>query len=116
MISYDEMPDDNEELKNIDIDFPHVSLTEISKPEEIEPQLLEYLELEEYVPDGELKFIRTAKVENTVYWIWEFESAGEKIYATASQDENGNTSIGCDEDYYGLTPEQFILGDYHDCF
>ena len=116
MISYDEMPENNEDLKKINIDFPHVSLTEISKPDEIEPQLLEYLELEGYIPDGELTFLRTAKVESTIYWVWEFISDGEKIYATASEDKNGNASIGCDEDYYGLTPEQFILGDYHDCF
>jgi hypothetical protein len=110
------MPEDNEELSKIEIGFPHASLGEVAEPKEIEPHLLDYLKIEDYEPDGKLQFIRTALVNETVYWIWEFTSSGEKIYATATQNEQGDTSLGCDTDYYGLTPEQYILGDYHECF
>ena len=116
MLSYDEMPEDNAELAKIKIDFPHVSFDEVSEPKEIEPYLLDYLKVEGYPPDEKVKFIRTAQVEDTVYWIWEFFSDEEKTYATATQDDDENTSLGCDTDYYGLTPEQYILGDYHKCF
>lgn len=116
MLTYEEMPEDNKELSKIAIDFPHVTFDEVSAPEVIEPHLLDYLKREGYSPDGELKFLRTAKVEDTVYWIWNFISDGEKTYATATQDKNGDTSLGCDTDCYGLTPEQYILGDYHECF
>lgn len=116
MLSYEEMPEDNEELAKIEVDFPHVSFKEVSEPKVIEPHLLDYLKREGYKPDGELQFLRTAQVEDIVYWIWVFTSQGEKTYATATQDEEGNTSVGCDTDYYSLTPEQYILGDFHDCF
>lgn len=116
MLSYDEMPEDNAELANIEIDFPHVPFSEVSEPNEIEPYLVDYLKVEGFPPDGKVQFIRTALVEDTVYWIWVLSSGGEKVYATATQDRDGNTGLGCDTDYYGLTPEQYILGDYHECF
>ncbi len=116
MLTFDEMPQDNKDLSKVDVEFPHVSLDEVSGPEDIEPHLLDYLEREDYKPDGDLHFLRTALVEKKVYWIWKFECEGEKAYATATQDEDGNTSVGCDLDDYNLSPEQYILGDYHDCF
>ncbi len=116
VLKYEEMPDDNYDLSKIEIDFSHVSFERVSEPKEIEPYLLDYLEREGYLPDGNLYFLRTAQVADIVYWIWEFESDGDKTYATATQDSNGDTSLGCDTDYYGLSPEQYILGDYHNCF
>ena len=110
------MPENNKDLSKIEIDFPHASFDEVSEPKEIEPYVLDYLEREDYLPDGKLKFLRTAKVDDTVYWIWGFTSESEKTYVTATQDKNGDTCLGCDTDYYGLTPEQYILGDYHNCF
>lgn len=116
MLTYEQMPEDRKDLSKIKTDFPHVSFDEVSEPKEIEPYLLDYLQRKNYHPDGELKFLRTAQVKGTVYWIWEFTSKSEKAYATATQDKYGDTSLGCDTDYYGLTPEQYILGDYHDYF
>ena len=116
MIGYDEMPEDNAELTKIQIDFPQVPFSKVSEPSEIEPHLLDYFNREDYTPDGNLTFLRTAQVEDTVYWIWEFISDGDKSFATATQDKEGNGCLGCDTDYYGLTPEQYILGDYHNCF
>ena len=116
MLTSEEMPERNEDLAKVEIEFDHVSFDLVSEPKEIEPYLIEYLEREGFTPDDNLRFLRTAQVEEKVYWIWEFTSDGEKAYATATQDKNGGTSVGCDTDYYGLTPEQFILGDYHNCF
>ncbi len=116
MLGFDEMPERNEDLATIEIDFDHVSFDRVSEPNEIEPYLLEYLDREGFTPDNGLKFLRTAQVEETVYWIWEFTTDGEKSYATATQNKDGSTSVGCDTDYYSLTPEQYILGDYHNCF
>ena len=109
------MPDDNSELANIEIDFPEASFNDVSEPSVIEPYLLDYLKREGYKPDGELKFIRTAVVEDTVYWIWSFFTDGEYAYATATQDKNDNTGLGCDTNDYGLSPEQYIWADYHNC-
>lgn len=116
MLSFDEMPDDNAALAIIEIDFPHVPLDDVIPPKEWEPDILEHVKFEGFSLDGKIRFLRTALVEDVIYWIWEFYSGGKKVYATASQDKYGNSIIGCDIDYYGLTPEQFILGDYNNCF
>lgn len=113
--TYEEMPDDNAELANLDIDFPKVSFNKVSEPEEIEPHLLDYLDREGYKPDDGLQFIRTAQVFEQTYWIWSFVTDGEEAYATATQDEEGDTGLGCDTNDYKLSPEQYILADYHNC-
>ena len=115
MLSFEEMPDDNEDLAKININFPPIPNTESVDPNIFMPEMLEYLELEGFKPDGELKYLRTALVEETSFWIWEFTSDNEKCYATVDKKENA-ICYGCDTDYFGLTPEQFILGTYHQCF
>ena len=115
MLSLEEMPDNNEDLAKIDVDFPPIPDADTVDPDSFSPQLLDYLELEEFTPDGELTFLRTALVETTSYWIWEFTSDGEKAYVTFAKDDHGSC-VGCETDYYSLTPEQYMLGDYHNCF
>ncbi len=84
--------------------------------------LLEYLGLE--VPDGDqlsaadLQFVRTARVAERDYWLWRFTEPGpdgEEAYATVSLD-CAEVILGYETDYYGLTPEQYLLGDYHEVF
>jgi hypothetical protein len=115
MLTYDEMPDDNADLAKVNVGFPHASSTEVADSNEIEPYLMDYLEQEGYKPDVALQFLRTALVAETVYWIWAFATDGEAAYAIATQDKDGQTSLGCDTNYYGLTPEQYVLADYHNC-
>ncbi len=115
MISFEEMPEDNEDLAKININFLPVPESKSIDPNMFIRHMLEYLELEGFKPDDELQFLRSALVEGTAYWIWKFTSDNEKCYATVEKDEN-TTCYGCDTDYYGLTPEQFILGTYHQCF
>lgn len=61
---------------------------------------------------------RDSNLEETQYWIWRFEEpdGGDAAYATVSVDESGSETIGYETDYYGLSPEQFILGDFHGVF
>ena len=82
---------------------------------------MEYLGLQ--VPRGQLlgatdlTFMRTALVDRSRYWIWGFtDPDGCHCYATMSVNARGNSMLGYGEDYYGLTPEQFILGEYHQVF
>ena len=90
MLSFEAMPEDNAELANIKIDFPHIPKNEVPPPKEFESELLEYLDDEGFTPDGSLTFLRTALVEDTVYWIWELYSDEEKIFATVARDKEGN--------------------------
>jgi hypothetical protein len=115
------MPDDNADLAAVTVDFDRLSDdTATSCPVSVD-ELLEYLAME--VPDGgsleesNLTFLRTADVEGTQYWIWSFaEPEGDRAYATVSVSPDRSTTVGYDADYYGLSPEQFILGDYHEVF
>ena len=121
MISFEQMPTDNADLANIDIDFPHLQPNDQNSCPVSLDYIVNYLRLES--PDGEsvqpsqLKFLRTALVSDRRYWIWFFlESDGSRCYVTVSESSDGSTSTGYEQDYYRLTPEQYLLGDYHQVF
>ena len=58
----------------------------------------------------DLRFLRTARVSGLESWIWEFlESDGAQCFVTVSRPDGGRVTIGYDENYDGLTPEQFML-------
>ena len=121
MIPFDEMPEDNSELANLDVGFQELDVnTPASCPVSL-AAVVEYLRTES--PDGDalqesdLRFLRTALVSNHHYWIWSFEeSDGSSCFATVSASPNGDTCTGYEENYYNLTPEQFMLGDFHQVF
>lgn len=75
--------------------------------------ILRYLRAEaapEEPTAGDLRFLRTARVLNRDYWIWEFiESNGAQCYVTVSHSDDGRTTTGYDENYDHLTPEQYML-------
>ncbi|MGI9235256.1 MAG: hypothetical protein ACR2RD_16610 [Woeseiaceae bacterium] len=111
------VPEDNADLAKLDIHLPSVPSEEVSGPAEIEPYLLEYLKREGFPPNnGEIDFIKIVRIEGVIYWIWRFDSDGDSCYATATQKSDGSTGVGCDTDYWDLTPDQYIFGDYHECF
>ena len=121
MLSAEEMPDDNADLAVVAVEFERLADDTAASRPVSRGELLDYLSVE--VPDGEalegssLKFLRTAEVGGTQYWIWSFEEPeGAKAYATVSVTPEGSATLGYDADYYGLSPEQFILGDYHQVF
>jgi len=63
-----------------------------------------------------LKFLRTAKVQEREYWIWSYtQSDNSHAYVTVSKSP-GRIDIGYAPDFYRLSPEQFMLGDYHGVF
>jgi hypothetical protein len=121
MIPYDRMPEDNSELAKIDVDFPRLDPdTAESCPTPLE-DVLAYLRMEsadgDAVDASQLTFRRTAQVADRRYWTWSLrESEGADCYVTVSVGPDGDDCIGYEENYYGLTPEQFMLGDYHQVF
>jgi hypothetical protein len=83
--------------------------------------VLEYLRAEasdgEAVEANQVRFIRTAQVAEQSYWIWAFrESDGCECYVTVSVSPDGSSCIGYEENHYRLSPEQFMLADYHGMF
>ena len=127
MIPFEEMPQDNRELAQIEIDFPRLKPDSAERcPVPVE-EILEYLKLEcpggEELRNEDMKFCRTALVEGFKYWIWSFyePDGGRPAYATVAKYArwlifNRTTIIGYETNDYGLSPEQYILGNYHRCF
>ena len=119
------MPDDNAELAKIEINFPYLKdNTPLSCPS-LMTEILEYLSMEcpsgDSIKEEDLIFIRTAKVKKAKYWIWKFfDQDDAECYVTVSSHTRllllKSISIGYDENCYGLTPEQFILGDFYEVF
>lgn len=123
MIPFEEMPKDNADLANVEIDFPRLAWDSAGSCPEPMSEILSYLSIEsadgESLQASDLTFLRTAEIWNEGhYWIWEFtESDGEQCYVTVSESaETGVTCIGFDGNYWNLTPEQFILGTHHNVF
>lgn len=118
MITRDEMPEDNKDIAAMEVDFPRLSENSAASCPVPMVEILHYLSLES--PDGDeitaadLRFLRTAQVADAEYWIWDFhESTGVKCYVTVQRKVDG-ICIGYDEDYWGLTPEQYMLAEYHE--
>jgi len=121
VIAADEMPDDNADLAGLEVDFDRLEPDTAESCPLAEEGILEYLSDE--VPGGslsleDLRFLRTAQVGANRCWIWSFSDPtdGSPAYLTVSLSPDGQTTVGYEENYYNLTPEQFMLGDYHMVF
>jgi hypothetical protein len=116
------MPDDNASLADVEVVFPRLAEDLPTTCPVSLDDLVRHLSDE--APGGdslttrELVFLRTAQVEDMQYWVRRFKEpdGGEHAYATVAVAAHGSPTIGCEADYYGLTPEQFIVGDYHQVF
>lgn len=122
MPTFGEMPGDNADLASIQVDFPPLRNDSAESSPESVSALLQYLADE--VPDGDqlaesdLHFVRTAQVADAEYWVWRFREPGadgQGAFLTVSR-RGGQVCVGYETDYYGLTPEQYVLGDYHQVF
>jgi hypothetical protein len=122
VLTASEMPDDNADLAQVRVEFERLAPDSPAACPVGVDELLAYLTDE--VPHGEslsaddLAFVRTARVEESEYWLWRFREpgvSGDDAYASVSRSGQAVT-LGYEANYYALTPEQFILGDYHQVF
>jgi hypothetical protein len=86
-------------------------------------EILDYLDVE--APGGkesgssrviqfDLRFLRTALVNNSKYWLWGFKDERDSdCYVAVRQTPDGDSILGYDETF-GLTPEQWMVMDYYD--
>ena len=116
------MPEDNHDLALVQVSFPPLADDSPASCPVSVSEVLEYLAAEapggETLEPSDLFFLRTAQVADVRYWIWRFfePDGGDEAYVTVAQEQDGLTCVGYDANYYGLTPEQFLLGDYHNVF
>jgi hypothetical protein len=117
MIPIEDMPDCRADLAKFDVQFPELDKLETARHPSFVDALVDYLVLEgEDVFEEDLSFLRSALVEATKFWIWEFvDNADERHFATVSEAPDGQQTHGYDR-AEGLTPEQAILATYHDCY
>ena len=110
-------PPDPEELPTLDVELPLLAGNSAASSPVPTTEILEYLAHEaapEQPTESDLQFLRTARVEDADYWIWRYdESTGAQCYVTVSRRPDGQTTLGYEENYDRLTPEQFMLGEYH---
>jgi hypothetical protein len=123
MINREDFPEKFEDLHNVNISLPFAEGESESTCPVSMKNIHEYLGWEapggkniggEMMNDFELKFLRTALVNETKYWIWSFLDENDaECYVTIALYDNGPTFTGYDETF-GLTPEQYIVADYFD--
>ena len=121
MIRYEDLPDDNAVLANIEVAFPRLSPDSPKECPVPMNKILEYLRCEspggESLQANDLQFLRTALVAEDRYWIWRFtESDNSECFVTVSVAPNGTSCIGYDINWYSLTPELFTPGTYYNVF
>jgi hypothetical protein len=121
MITRDEMPVDNSELRYVNVTFLYLEPNAAESCPEPLDSIIKYLRMESSDGDDveaeQLHFLRTAQVADARYWIWRFqENDGTECYVTVSASADGTICTGYDENFYSLSPEQFMLGDFYNVF
>jgi hypothetical protein len=121
VLSADQMPHDNADLAALDVHFDRLPDDTADSCPVSMGDVLRYLADEapggEQLEPADLVFRRTALIGDARYWIWTFREpdGGDPAYVTVAACA-GSTTVGYDTDYYGLSPEQFMLGDFHKVF
>ncbi len=120
--SLDELAEDNAALTKVQVEFPALRKASADGSPTSVLALLDYLANE--VPNGsqlsESNHLRRPNEgeADAEYWLWRFREPGpegQDAFVTVSR-RGGQVCVGYEADYYGLTPEQYILGDYHQVF
>jgi hypothetical protein len=113
-----ELPDDPTDWTNVDVSFARLETdTAGSCPASLE-QIMRYVQAESGDTDraqpDRLTFLRTALVQDTKYWLWNYEEKdGTACFVVFRARKGGSTYLGLTETR-GLSPEQYLLADYYD--
>ncbi len=118
----DQLPKSWKGLKRYDFRLPLLVPNDASRCPTSKAEMLEYLDVEapggsesgsEKVVQFELRFVRTALVNDSKYWLWSFTAdEGLECYVAVQLAPNGDSILGFDETF-GLTPEQWLVMDYY---
>ena len=115
-ITESDLPANTEEFVGLSVDFPSLSEAETQRYRTFEREVVNYVRLEgELIKQRNLRFLRSALLNNWKYWIWEFMTPdGDRCYATVSERGGGELDSLYD-DSRGLSPEQFLVAVYFQC-
>jgi hypothetical protein len=108
-------------LAALEVEFPRLADDPLAGCPRGPYQVLEYLAAE--VPEGESLTWERSDVRshrpgggNGVLDLAVQRPTGDTAHATVAIGPDGTQTIGYEADCYGLSPEQYILGDYHQVF
>ncbi len=118
MLRRSKLPEDPADWHSVQVSFDRLSDDSPSSCPESEDNVFAYVRIESAdVDDAErsrFRFLRTAQVSKTRYWLWEYtEEGGQPCFVTYRLDRDGSSTLGLAEPN-GLSPEQYLLADYYD--
>lgn len=118
MLSYDDLPEDNADLRHVSVQFPFLDQNSADACSSLLGDLQEYLSMEApEIPEKNrrsLDFMRTAKVLEKSYWVWRgYDGDGLECFVAIEKDDDGSISMTYFANDYGLSVEQFLVGEYH---
>jgi hypothetical protein len=124
MIDKDQLPEDPADWGDLEVSLPRLDPDSAESCPASLASILEYVDIESAdagdVDAGRLQFVRTAEVGDQQCWIWSYiDSDGELSYVTYWVASDGERTLGMSDaapEVGGpaLSPEQYMLAEYHD--
>src|SRR5690349_10652933 len=102
MIPRRNLPDDAANWTNVSVTLPHLEKDSTDSCPASEDRIFAYVRLESADTDlserTRLRFVRTARVADVAYWLWEYiEADGQLCYVVFRQNGDGSTVLGLSE-------------------
>jgi hypothetical protein len=119
-IEYEQMPEDTRGLASLDIALPRSEPDNEASAPVSRADVLRELRLQEpatfALSEDDLNFVRTAVIQAKRYWLWQFAANGKTYFVSVCLRSNGDVCFSYEENYANWTPDQYLIGDYHDFF
>jgi hypothetical protein len=114
VITRDKLPDDAADWTNVIVSFERLPQDSPESCPVSEEEVFEYVRLESVDTDkakrSRLRFIRTAQVVKSKYWLWEYmEKDRRRCYVVFRLNPNGSTVMSLSEPN-GLSPNNTFCG------
>ena len=118
MIPRHELPDDATAWTDVEVSFPRLANDSPLSCPDTDDDIFDYVQSEsadtEAAERERLRFVRTARVADADFWLWEYtESDGELCYVTFQRHPDGSSMLGLASSN-GLSHEQYLLAEYYD--
>jgi hypothetical protein len=116
--SKDSLAEDPAEWKDIQVSFPRLPQNSPASCPIPVTEVMDYVRVEsadlDDAKEESLRFIRTAQVEDSRYWLWSYtESDGELCYVFFRVSADGDTFLSLSSTG-GLSPELYLLADFYE--
>ena len=114
----DTLPKDLDKWKEVQVSLPRLPQDSPQSCPDPLSEIMAYVRIES--ADGRrakresLKFVRTAEVGDSRYWLWTYTESGGEICYVYFREQAGRGSELSLQGTRSLTPEQFMLANHYD--